>query len=199
MSFASDLMSASAPALLANTIANPTGDIVSTGAITGTTITGTSFVKVGKQLLVSATQGVIGATAGWANPSAHTGFTNAGVVGLPAAQTGSTFVIPVNGLHVGDTITAFDVRAQIESGGNTATLDADLRKLTVAAGDITDASIGDITQISVTADTAIATSKTLATPEVVAATEQFYVVLTGTTAASTDIQLLGLTITYSSV
>lgn len=32
-------------------------------------------------------------------------------------------------------------------------------------------------------------------PEVVAADEQFYVLLTGTTAASTDIQLAGITLT----
>lgn len=144
--------------------------------------------------LIPAFHGKAGATAGWAAPSAHSGFTNSGVVGLPASQTASTFVIPLSGLKVGDTITAFSVAAQIESAGNTATLDADLRKLTVVADNVTDASIGAITQVSATADTAVSSSKTLATPEVVAADEQFYVLLTGTTAASTDIQLIGITL-----
>lgn len=147
--------------------------------------------------LISASSGRVGATAGWAAPSAHSGFTNSGVVGLPASQSASTFVIPLTGLKVGDTITAFKVEAQVESAGGAVTLDADLRKLTNVAADITDASIGAITQVAVTADTKVESSKTLATPEVVAADEQYYVLLTGTTAASTDIQLLGITLSVT--
>ena len=145
--------------------------------------------------LIPASIGVIGATAGWANPSAHAGFTNATVVGLPANQSASTFVIPLIGLKVGDTIVSYTVRGQIESAGNTSTLDADLRKLTVAAANLTDASLGSITQVSVTADAIVSSEKVLATPEVVAADEQYYVLITGTTgAANTDIQLVGITI-----
>jgi hypothetical protein len=144
--------------------------------------------------LIPASHGVIGATAGWASPSAHAGFTNAAVVGLPASQTASTFVIPLSGLKVGDTIISYTVRGQIESAGNIATLDADLRKLTIAAANITDASIGGITQISATADAIVSSEKVLATAEVVAADEQYYVLITGTTAAATDIQLAGITI-----
>lgn len=147
-----------------------------------------------RTLYVSAVNGVVGATAGWACPSAHSGFTNAGVVGLPASQTASTWVVPVEGLIDGDTIVSYTVRGQLESGGNAATLDCDLRKLTIAAADISDASIGAITQVSRTSDGAISSSKTLATAEVVAATEQFYFLVTGTTGASTDIQLVGFTI-----
>jgi hypothetical protein len=105
-------------------------------------------------------------------------------------------VLPLTGLTIGDTVTSFKVVAQIESAGNTATLDADLRKLTNAVGDPTDASIGAITQVSVTADTAVAAEKTGLT-EVVAATEALYVLLTATTAASTDIRLLGITYTVT--
>lgn len=149
------------------------------------------------QRIIPAGAGKAGATAGWAHPSAHAGFTNASVAGLPASQTGSTWVIPINGLKVGDTITAFSVDAQIESAGGTVTLDADMRKITVVAADSTDASIGAITQVSVTADTAVSSSKTLATAEVMAEGETVYVLLTGTTAASTDIQLSGLTVTVT--
>lgn len=145
--------------------------------------------------LIPASIGVIGATAGWANPTAHGGSTNnTAVVGLPASQTASTFIIPLIGLKVGDTIVSYTVRAQIESAGQTVTLDADLRKLTVAAANLTDASLGGITQVSATADAIVSSEKVLATAEVVAADEQYYVLLTGTTGTSADIQLVGITI-----
>ena len=137
----------------------------------------------------------MGATgAGWVVGAAD----NLGLAAtIPAAQTAETLVIPVDGLKVGDIITDFSVIAQIESAGGTVTLDADLRKLTNAAADVVDASIGAITQVSVTADTAVASSKTLAAAETIAADETFYVLLTATTGASTDIALQGLTVSVT--
>ena len=174
---------------------------ISTGTFDEAVAFSSTVTRAGLVQLIPAFHGKVGATAGWAAPSAagFTGATNSIAVGLPASQTGSTWVIPLSGLRVGDTITGFSVRAQIESAGGTVTLDADMRKLTIAAADPTDASIGAITQVSVTADTAVSSSKTLATPEVVAADEQFYVLVTGTTAGSTDIQLMGLTVTFTQV
>lgn len=134
----------------------------------------------------------VGGTAGWV----VAGATNLYEATLPASQTGSKLIIPVRGLKVGWTVTAFTIYAQIESAGNTVTLDADLRKLTNAAADPTDASVGAITQVSVTADTAVAQSKT-ALAEVVAADEWLYIELTATTAASTDIRFLGATVTVT--
>lgn len=151
------------------------------------------LVNKGIPRLIPAFHGKAGTGAGWAAPSAANA--NTSIVGLPASTGASHWVIPISGLKVGDTITAFSVVGQIESAGNAAVLDADLRKLTVAAADFTDASIGAITQISKTADYAINDSKTLATPEVVAANEQYYVLITATTLASTDIQLAGITLT----
>lgn len=148
--------------------------------------------------LISAGNGVIGATAGFALPSAHSGFTNACIAGCPASQTASTFTIPVEGLKVGERIVSYAVIGQIESGGNGVTVDASLMKATVAAANITVATIGDITQVSVIADTALSSTnagKTLATPETVAADEQYYVLLTVTTGASCDVQIAGITIT----
>lgn len=133
----------------------------------------------------------VGATSGWAVNAADN---IAYLATCPASQTASTLVVPVSGLLVGDKITAFSVVGQIESAGNTVTLDADLRKHTAAAADPSDASVGSITQISVTADTAVATSKT-GLSETVAADETFYVLLTATTGASTDIALMGITLT----
>jgi hypothetical protein len=123
------------------------------------------------------------------------GFTTAGNTGAalcPASQSGATLVVPISGLKVGDTIAAGKVIAQIESAGNTVTLDCDFRKLTNAAADPADASLGAITQVSVTADTAVAAEKTFATPEVVASGEQYYALITVTTTGSTDVQVLGV-------
>lgn len=144
-----------------------------------------------KVLNVPAKLGHIGAGAGFATNG------NTGAVTCPASQSAATFVIPVPGLNIGDTVTAFKVIAQIESAGNGVTLDADLRKLTNAAGDPTDASIGAITQVSVTADTAVSSSKTLAAEEVVASGESLYCLVTVTTAGSTDVQLLGLEVSIT--
>lgn len=141
---------------------------------------------------VPAGIGRAGTTAGWTNTG-----TDINEALLPAESTASTFTIPLTGLQVGDTVTAFKVIGQIESAGGAATLDADLRKLTNAAGDPTDASIGTITQVAVTADTAVASEKTLAAAEVLASGESLYLLVTGTTAASTDARLLGVELTVT--
>jgi hypothetical protein len=115
---------------------------------------------------------------------------------LPASQTGSKLIVPVRGLKVGWTVTGFKIVLQIESAGNAVTVDADLRKLTSAAGDPVDASVGAIVQVSVTADTAVAATKTALT-EVIAADEWLYLEITATTLASTDIRFLGATVTVT--
>ena len=163
-------------------------------SVTGSSATFTgSIVRSGQKRIINV-GAKVGTTAGWVVKAAN----NLGILAtLPAAQTASTLVIPVSGLKVGDTITSFHAVGQIESGGNTCTFDADLRKLTAVAADITDASIGAITQLSVVADTVISSansSKTLDTPEVIAEGETFYVLIAGTTAAATDIALQGIAI-----
>lgn len=140
-----------------------------------------------------ATRGKIGGTAGWAVAAAD----NLPYLGtVPQSQSGSTFVLPVDGLAIGDTITGFRVVAQIESAGGAVTLDAALRATTNVAAEPTDASIGAITQISVTADTAASQAKTGLT-EVVTSGKTYYILLTATTAASTDIILQACEITYT--
>ena len=132
-----------------------------------------------------------GAGAGWV----LTG--NTGVATLAASQSGATLVIPISGLKVGDIVTAFKLIGQIESAGQTVTVDADLRKLTAAAADPSDASLGAITQISKTADYQIVDSKTLGTAETLATGESLYVLVTATTGSSTDIQLMGVELTVT--
>ena len=138
-----------------------------------------------------------GATAGWVvNAGANVSLST-----LPASQTNSTLVIPVScALRVGSRITGFSLIGQVESAGNTATITADLRKLTAAAADVADASVGAMSGVaSFTADgilSAANASKTGLT-EVVGADETFYILITGTTAAATDIALQGVVINLS--
>lgn len=115
---------------------------------------------------------------------------------LPASQTGSTLVVPVSGLHIGDTITGYSCQAQIESAGGTVTLDTNLRSLTNVAADPTDASVASTTQVSVTADTAAAPAAT-GISDTIAAGERFYILITATTAGSTDIRALGCNVTVT--
>jgi len=133
-----------------------------------------------------------GATAGWVVGAGANLFEWT----LPASQTASTLVIPVDGLKVGWTITAFGLNCQIESAGGTVTLDAALRSLTNLAADPTDASVGAITQVSVTADTKSEPQKT-GLADVVEADERFYILVTGTTAASTDVRCLNANVTVT--
>lgn len=139
------------------------------------------------------TRAKVGGTSGWT-----VGATNdvGTIATMAAGQTAGTLVIPLDGLHIGDTITGFKINAQVESAGNTVTIDGSLRALTNVAADPTDASIGSITQVSVTADTAVAASKT-GLSEVVAAGKTYYLLVTATTAASTDIQLLAPELTVT--
>jgi hypothetical protein len=109
---------------------------------------------------------------------------------MAASQSAGTLVIPLENLHIGDTITGYTVNAQVESAGGAVTIDAALRAVTNAAADPTDAAIGTgMTQVSVTADTAVSQTKTGHT-EVVVVGNSYYILITATTAASTDIQLL---------
>lgn len=144
-----------------------------------------------RTVFVNAALGRAGATSGFTNAS------DTGEARVPQSQTASTFVLPLTGLKKGDIVSKFKVIAQIESGGNTVTLDADLRKLTNVAADPTDASLGAITQVSVTADTAVSSEKELSTAEVIASGEQLYVLFTVTTGASCDVRLLGVEVTVN--
>lgn len=138
----------------------------------------------------------IGAGAGWALGAAA----NTALLGtVPASQTAATLVIPIPGLKVGDVITAFHLIGQIESGGEAVTVDAELRKHTAVAADVSDALVASMTQLSVIADTAMGSANTSksAIAETVGADETFYLLLTVTTLADTDVALQGIAITVT--
>lgn len=152
-----------------------------------------SVTRTSRKVSINAAgQAKAGGTAGWVVANAG----DTGLVTCPASQTASTLVVPVPSLNVGDTITAFYLTGQIESAGNTVTVDADLRKHTAAAADVSDASVGAIVQLSVVADTVMSSANTrkASLSEVVGDSETFYVLITATTDASTDIALQGLVI-----
>lgn len=155
---------------------------------------GGSFVRASQKEVSACIGAKAGTTAGWVVNAGD----NVHLSTVPASQTGSTLVIPVMGLRVGDTITGFGLIGQIESAGGTVTVDADLRSQTAAAADVTDASVGTITQISVTADTAInATQDKSGLTSVVGSGVVYYIKVTATTGGSTDIALAGYSITVT--
>lgn len=165
---------------------------------TGTTSSDWAFVggsQAGRVLSIPIMNAKVGATAGWV----ITAGTNIAHATLPASQTNSTLVVPISGLEVGDIVTAVAVGGQVESAGGNVTLAMDVRKLTNAAADNTDASIGTDDVGTLTADTVISASNLAVTglTETLAANETLYVLLTGTTAASTDIDLTHLLVTVT--
>ncbi len=140
----------------------------------------------------------VGATAGWV----ITGGTDIDHATLPASQTASTLVVGIPGLQVGDVVTAFAVGGQVESAGGNVTLVASLRKVTNVAADNTDAEIATDNVGTLVADTKLSSANlgaTLVTPEVMAADEKLYLLLTGTTAGSTDVDITHLTVTVTRV
>jgi len=164
-------------------VTNDSAIVIGTTAITFSTLS----VDKTREFITPAGFGKIGGTAGFALTA-----DDLPLATVPASQTASTFVLPVTGYSVGDTVTDFSIMGQIESAGGAVTVDVDLRKTTAADADITDASVQTMTQISVTADDTIdeSTSKTaLVTPEVIADGEMLYMLITVTTAASTDVAL----------
>ncbi len=143
-------------------------------------------LTTGDSVTVLHTRAKVGAGAGWVVDAANdTGL----LATLPASQGSATMVIFLDNLEVGDTITAFGLVGQLEAGGNAVTIDANLRKLTAAAGDIVDASIDTIVQISEIADYKIDDEKT-GLSEVIAADESFYILVDATTLGSTDIAMM---------
>lgn len=158
------------------------------------TLTGTAAITLDSvpletvtYLINAAGQAKAGATAGFVVAAGD----NIGLVTCPASKTAATCVVPLPTLKVGDLINSFHLNGQIESAGGTVTVDANLRVHTAVASDVTDASVGSITQLTATADTVMSSANTKKNflNRVVAAGETYYVLITVTTAALTDIAL----------
>ena len=161
-----------------------------------TLVLGGTFVRAGRQLVIPICGNAkAGLTAGWV----ITGGTNINHATLPASATNATLVIPIAGLEIGDTLTAVSIQGQIESAGASVTLVMSVRKITNAVADNTDAQLGTATTGALVADTLISSANLAVTglTEVLAEGENVYVLLTGTTAAATDIDITGLIATVT--
>jgi hypothetical protein len=160
--------------------------------LSGTTTFTGSVVRASVVKQISS-RAKVGASAGWAIPTTTD---NCILATMAASQTAGTLVLTIPELIIGHTITGFTINAQVESAGNIVTIDGDLRAITNVAADVSDASIATMTQVSVTADTAVSQAKT-GIAEVVTAGKSYYILVTGTTNANTDIVLLNPTITVT--
>ena len=168
------------------------GDLTVTG---DSTLTG-ALVRAARQIVIPVCGNAkVGATAGWV----ITAGTNICHATLPASSTASTLIVPITGLEIGDTLTGLSVQGQVESAGNNVTLVLSVRKLTNAAADNTDAELGTDNVGTLAADTTISSANLAVTglTEVLAEGETLYALLTGTTAASTDIDITGLLATVT--
>lgn len=136
-----------------------------------------------------------GATAGWTTE----GTTNISVATCAAGSTAATLVVPISGLEIGDTVTSVSLQGQVESAGNTATVTLDVRKLTTAAADVTDASLGTDGSGNITADAILSSANVSVTglSETLVEGETLYALISATTAASTDVVATGLIVTVT--
>lgn len=145
-----------------------------------------TLVRTGVAIQQSASRAKIGTTAGFV----ITGLNTAAIATMAQSQTAGTLSLYLD-LKVGDIITGYKVYSSINSAGGAVTLDAALRTGTIAAGaTATDAAVasGSITQVAVTAATA-STATVTGLSTTVAAGVGYYILLTGTTAASTTIEI----------
>ena len=117
---------------------------------------------------------------------------NTGMLTLAQSATADTWVIHLSGLHEGDIITGMGIHGQIDSGGNAVTVDYELREQTAVVTGCTDASVQAGTQIAKSADYLIDEHTDVATPHTVTEGKLLYLLVTCTTAATTDIELLYL-------
>lgn len=144
-------------------------------------------------LWLPAAIGIAGETAGWVGG-------DDGVALCPASVTAGTLVVPIAGLHHGDVLKSVEATGQVESAGGNVTCVMSVRKATAAVADWTDAELGTDNVGTLTADTLIGTGGTalevLALTETLEDLENLYILLTATTAASTDIRMGGFLITY---
>ena len=140
----------------------------------------------GQKMLFNSMRAI--ASSGFA-PAADGSFT------LATNLSSKTLLVPLTGLKVGDEIVSFKVLGALgATTANATVVDADLREVGGGAGAVSDASVGAITQVSVTADTALAAEKVLSAVKTVATGKQYYVLITATTAnnAANDVAIIGV-------
>lgn len=136
--------------------------------------------------------GKVGATSGWTVRAAA----DAWLSTVAQSQTAATLVLPIPGLKRGDAIVGWHLIGQIESGGNTVTVDSALNRHDAVAADVTTTAVASATQLSVTGDRAMTETNTKKALEsyqhqIVDDGETYFLLLTVTTGASCDVALQG--------
>jgi len=154
-----------------------------------------NVTRTGQQYVYGITGAKVGAAAGWVVNAAANTF----LATMAASQTAGTLIVPIDNLKPGWIITAFNLLGNLVSAGNAATIDADLRKQTVAAAGPTDASITTMTQLSVTANTAMSVSNTNkgSLSYTVLVGDTLYMKITSTTGASCTQTFQGIALTVT--
>lgn len=140
-----------------------------------------------KSIHIPAMLGEEGSVAGWSHQAAN----NTSTILLPAAKTAATFTLPIH-IEIGTVINRVRIHGRTESAGNAATLDVELRATTATASAITDELIASIPQINKTANYMFDDEIILTTPENTDTNKFYYILLTGTTAAGTEIDVQGI-------
>lgn len=140
-------------------------------------------------------QAKVGATAGWTVNAAADTFMST----CAQNATNGTLIIPLRGLEIGDRMVGHHMVGQIDSAGNAVTIVAKIVEFAaVAAGSVATDKPGTTgTTLSVTADTAMTEANTKkifddANQVVVEDGKTYFAIVTATTGATTDIELLGL-------
>lgn len=139
--------------------------------------------------------------AGKAGATATVGYVNTGIdndmVTLAQNATADTWVVPLTGLKQGDIITGIGIVGQGDSGGNAWTVDYALRAKTAVSTGCTDAAIQAGTQVGASADAKINGYTAVAAPHTIADDISPYMLITCTTAGTTDIELLYVELTIT--
>lgn len=153
----------------------------------------TPIIRTSQKYIIAAGAKVGGTSGGVVDAANDKG----SLMTVAASQTAATMVIKIPYLKVGWTITGIGIVGQLESATNVVTVDCILRAQTAVASDNTDAAIGSgITQVSKTADYLIDDEETGLT-EVVVDTKGYYILVTVTTGASTDVDILNVSYTVT--
>jgi hypothetical protein len=124
----------------------------------------------------------IGTTAGW------TVANNSGKLAMAASQTSGTATIPIIGLSVGDIIERVRYRGG-KGGAGALTLVVALKSLVSISGAITASNVQTLTGDTTAAAHAVDVETYLTTPLKVADKYSYYILFTGTTAASSTIDI----------
>lgn len=159
----------------------------------GSIVTQIAAALTGTKLITHAAGlAKVGATSGFDVAPAD----NRSEVTCPQSKTGSTLVIPIQGLKKGDKINGFHLIGLFT--GNTGSIDANLRYHTPSP-DADDVSVASMAQLSIPSTTLLSESNTVRDgfEEEVTDDRVYYLLVTVTTAAGTTLSIHGVAVSVT--